>query len=124
MQIRSRVVAGEFKCGDRPDLYAETPTLGALIVLICIAPNHEQTLSIMHIDVSRPCFHSKASRLVLVLTSASGRYNVRRRCKIWIVQEEHARHTGRSKQLGVLMARTFQKFGMSVGAQFEESVST
>ena len=37
MQIRSRIVAREFKSGDRPDLYAGTPQVEALKAIISIA---------------------------------------------------------------------------------------
>ena len=60
MQIRSRIVAREFKSDDRPDLYAGTPPLEALKALISIAASHKETFSIMHIDVSRAYFHAKA----------------------------------------------------------------
>ena len=65
MQIRSRIVAREFKSDDRPDLYAGTPPIQALKAMISIATHHEET-SIMHIDVSRAYFHAKAQRLVLI----------------------------------------------------------
>ena len=51
------------KNDDRPDLYAGTPSLEALKVMISIAANNKETLSIMHIDVSRAYFHAKAQRL-------------------------------------------------------------
>ena len=51
MQIRSRIVAREFKSDDRPDLHAGAPPLEALKAIISIAANHEETFSIMHIDV-------------------------------------------------------------------------
>ena len=66
MQIRSRIVAREFKSDDRPDLYAGTPPLEALKTIISIAANHKETFSIMQIDVSRAYFHAKAQRLVLI----------------------------------------------------------
>ena len=66
VQIRSRLVAREFKSGDRPDRYARTPRLEALKAIVFIATNHKQTFSIMHIDVSRAYFHATAQTLVLV----------------------------------------------------------
>ena len=66
MQIRSRIVAREFKSDDRPDLYAGTPPVEALKAIISITANHKETFSIMHIDVSRAYFHAKAQRLVLI----------------------------------------------------------
>ena len=66
IQIRSRIVAREFKSGDRPDLYAGTPPLEALKATISIAGCPQETFSIMHIDVSRAYFHVQAQRLVLI----------------------------------------------------------
>ena len=43
-----------------------TSPLEALKAEISIAANYKETFSIMHIDVSRAYFHSKAQRLVLV----------------------------------------------------------
>ena len=60
VQIRSRMCAREFKSDDRPDLHARTPPMEA------IAANIKETLSIMHIDVSRAYFHGKAKRPVLI----------------------------------------------------------
>ena len=42
MQIRSRICAREFKCDDRPDLYAGTPPLEALKATISNAVNHKE----------------------------------------------------------------------------------
>ena len=51
-QIRSRIVAREFKSDDR--------TLEALKSVVSIAANHrEHTFSVLHIDVSRAYFHAK-----------------------------------------------------------------
>ena len=66
IQVRSRLVAREFRTGDRPDLYAGTPPLEALKAVISIAANHPTTYGLMHIDVSRAYFHAKALRPVLV----------------------------------------------------------
>ena len=66
MQIRSRIVAREFKSDDRPDLYVGILPLEALKAMISIAANHKETFSIMHIDVSRAFFHAKAQRPVLI----------------------------------------------------------
>ena len=65
MQIRSRIVARDFKSDDRPDLYTRTHLLEALKANISIAANHKETFSIMHIDVTRAYFHAKAQRLEL-----------------------------------------------------------
>ena len=66
MQIRSRIVAREFKSGDRRDLYARTPPLKALKAIIPIATSHSPEFSLMHVDVPRAYFHAKAQRPVLV----------------------------------------------------------
>ena len=65
MQIILRIVAREFKSGDRPDLHAQALPLDALQAIIFIAANNKQTLSIMHIDVSSAYFHAKAQSLAL-----------------------------------------------------------
>ena len=65
MPFRSRNVAREFKSGDRPDLYAGTPSLEALKTIISIAASHSLEFSLMHVDVSRAYFHAKAQRPVL-----------------------------------------------------------
>ena len=70
MQIRSRVVARDFKSDSRPSLYARTPPLEALEAIILTAANHEATISILHIDMSRPYF---AERLVLIRLPAEDR---------------------------------------------------
>ena len=69
MQFRSRIVAREFKSDDRTDVYAVTLLLEALKAIKSIAANHKETLSIIHIDVSRAYFHAKAQRPVLIITS-------------------------------------------------------
>ena len=60
MQIRSRIVVREFKSGDWPDLYAETPPLEALKAIISIAASHSPEFSLIHADVSSAYFHAKA----------------------------------------------------------------
>ena len=66
MQIRSRIVARDFKSDDRPDLFAGTAPLDALKSIISIAAIHKETFSTLYIDVSRAYFHAEAQRLVLV----------------------------------------------------------
>ena len=66
MQIRSRLVAREFKSGDRPDLYAGTLPLEPLTALVSIAASHGSEFSLMDVDVSRAYLHAKAQRFVLV----------------------------------------------------------
>ena len=74
MHIRSRIVAREFKRGDRPDLHAGTPPLETLKATIPIAASHSPEFSLMHVDVSRAYFHAKAQKLMLVrLPACSGK---------------------------------------------------
>ena len=53
MQIRSQIVATEFKSGDRPDLHAGTPPLEALNAIISMAASPSPEYVLMHVDVSR-----------------------------------------------------------------------
>ena len=55
MQIRSRILAREFKSGDRPDK-----------AILSIVVSHSPEFSQVHVDVSRAYFHAKAQKLVLV----------------------------------------------------------
>ena len=55
MQVRSRIVAREFKSGD---LYAWAPQLEAVEVVISIGASHSPEFSQMHVDVSRAYFHA------------------------------------------------------------------
>ena len=73
IQLRSRIVAREFKSGDRSDLYAGTPPLEALKAILSIAASHSPEFLLMHVDVSRAYFHSKAQRPVLVRLPADDR---------------------------------------------------
>ena len=66
IQIRSRIVAREFKSGDKPHLYARTLPPEALKAIISTAASHRPEFSLMHVDVSRAYFHAKAQRSVLV----------------------------------------------------------
>ena len=123
MQIGSRLVAGEFKSGDRPDLYAGTLLLEALKARVFIAPTHKQTSSIMHIAVSRAYVPSKAQSLVLVRLPVENtwRVDVRKRA---LLRKNMYGHTRRSKQLGTRLARASQKSGILVRAQLDEVVSS
>ena len=69
-----------------------TSPLEALKALISMAANHKQTVSVMHIDVSRASFHAKVQRLVLVRVPVE-RQDGRRCWGTWSVEEEYARHT-------------------------------
>ena len=72
MQILSRIVAREFKSGDRPDLYAGTLALEALRAVTSEAASHIPEFSLMPVDVSRAYSHAKAHGLVLVKLAAEG----------------------------------------------------
>ena len=62
---RSRLVAKYFKGDDRPDLFAATPPLEALKLLISIAASNPG-LHIMINDVKRAYFHAAVKRLVYI----------------------------------------------------------
>ena len=66
VQIRTRIVARESKCGDSSDMYAWTPPLEAVKAVIPIAASHSPEFSLMHVDVSSAYFHAKTRRPVLV----------------------------------------------------------
>ena len=95
MQIRSRIVAREFKSDDQPGLYAGTPPLEALKAIISIAANHKETFSIMHFDVS--C--AKAKRPVLIRLPVEDSMGADAG-KIGLFFKKHVWHKGRSQQLG------------------------
>ena len=48
IQIKSRLVAREFKSDDRPDLHAGTPPSEAFKSIISIAASHKDTFAVMH----------------------------------------------------------------------------
>ena len=62
---RSRLVAKDFKSGDRPDLFAATPPLEALKMLVSIAASNPG-LQIMINDVRRAYFHAVVKRPVYI----------------------------------------------------------
>ena len=67
MQIRSRLVAREFKRGDPADLHAGTPPLEALKTMVSFAANHKaQIFNRAHRRVPCKLPIQKAQRLVLV----------------------------------------------------------
>ena len=66
-EIRSRLVAKEIKVNDRPDLFAGTPPLEALKLLLSMAASSgEEDVCIMHTDASRAYFHAPSIRPVYV----------------------------------------------------------
>ena len=66
MQIRSQIVARDFKSVNRPDLHAGTPPLEVVKAFMSMAASHSPEFSLMHVDVSRGYFHAKAQWPVLV----------------------------------------------------------
>ena len=122
MQLRSRVVAREFKSADRPDLYAGTPPLEALKAITSIAASHSPEFSLMHVDVSCAYFHAKAQE------ARAGEIGSRRLLregsrKNRIVDEEHVRFQRCSKQLGTRLARASRTLEPRAWAQCKKSVS-
>jgi hypothetical protein len=66
-EIRSRLVAKEIKTSYRPELFAATPPLEALKLLLSFAASSQgENRCIMHDDVSRAYFHAPAVRDVFV----------------------------------------------------------
>jgi hypothetical protein len=66
-EIRSRLVAKEIKTSYKPELFAATPPLEALKLLLSInASSQGEKRCIMHNDVSRAYFHAPAVRDVFV----------------------------------------------------------
>ena len=67
LQSSTRIVARCFKQVKIGWICTQgTSPLEALKALISMAANHKQTVSVMHIDVSRASFHGKVQRFVLV----------------------------------------------------------
>ena len=66
--IRSRLVAMEFRRENRPDLYSATPPLEAVRMVVAMAaaapyePNESDPVCLMHLDVSRAYFHALCKR--------------------------------------------------------------
>ena len=76
---------------DRLDLHAGDFTIGSAEGSnLGWAANHKQTVSVMHIDVSRASFHGKVQRLVL-RTGTSGETGWALMLGNWSVEEEYAR---------------------------------
>ena len=66
-EIRSRLVAKEIKTSYRPELFAATPPLEALKLLLSFAASSQgENRCVMHNDVSRAYFHAPAVRDVFV----------------------------------------------------------
>ena len=66
-QIRSRLVAKEIRVSERPELFAATPPLESLKLIISFtASGHDGRRCLMHNDVSRAYFHAPAKRDVFV----------------------------------------------------------
>ena len=66
-EIRSRLVAKEIKRSEKPELFAGTPPLESLKLLLSVAASSGSAgTCIMHNDVSRAYFHAPAVREVFV----------------------------------------------------------
>ena len=111
MRLGSRIVAREFKSGDKPDLYAGTLPPSALKAIMSIAASQ------VHVDVSRAYFHGKAQRPVLVKLLAedcSGKDEGFNRT----AEEKHVLYQRCSKQLGTRLAKASRKLGLSSRSLF------
>ena len=62
MQFMSRNVARDINSADPPDLHLGTRPLEALKVIIFVAADQKQTLSVMHVDASRAYILAKVHR--------------------------------------------------------------
>ena len=121
MQIRSRNCAREFKSDDRPDLYAGTPPLEALKVVMSIAANHKGTFSIMHIDVSRAYFHANAQRPVLIRLPAEDRMG-NDKGKVGLMKKSMYGTRDAASNWERDWQENVKKWGGSFGTQLKESV--
>ena len=103
-------------------MYAGTLPLEALKVIIFIAASHSPEFSLMHVDVSRACFHAKLQRLVLVKMQVEDCLG-KSKGKIELLKKSTVRYQRCSKQLGTRPSDTVKRFcgdrneGESVGAQ-------
>ena len=98
MQIRSRIVARDFKSDDRPDLYAGTPPLEALKAIISIAANHEENL-LNHADRRVTCILRCEGSETSADAIASGGQNRCPHWEDWSDEKEHVWLKGRSQKL-------------------------
>ena len=64
--VRSRYVGKEFATGVDATLYAGTPPLEALKLILGIAANHGKKMHVMLNDVKRAYFHAEAQRELYV----------------------------------------------------------
>ena len=112
--------AKEFLSDDRPDLYAGTPPLEALFAIISVAANNKNTLSIMHIDVSRACFHAKAQRLVLIRLPVEDRMGADAR-KVGLMKKSMYETRDVASNWERDWQGQIQKWGFQLGRQLEES---
>ena len=69
---RSRLVGGEIKTDDRPDLFAATPPLESLkyVLSLCASTRSHRILSI---DVKRAYFYAPAKRALFIVLPAEDR---------------------------------------------------
>ena len=122
MRLRSRIVAREFKSGDRPDLYAGTPPLEALKAIISIAASHSPEFSLMHVDVSCAYFHAKAQRPVLGKLPAED-CSGKDQGKIGLLTKRMYGTRDAASNRVTRLARASRKLGPRAGAQCKKSVS-
>jgi len=76
---RTRLVALEFKVGNRPELYSATPPLEVVRLIISLVASTSDgkesadPISIMHIDVSRAYFHAPCLKPTFIEIPAEDR---------------------------------------------------
>ena len=63
---RSRLVAREFRNYEDPTMFAGTPPLEGLKVMICKMANANGSYGMLHIDVSRAYLHARSTRKVAI----------------------------------------------------------
>ena len=122
MQLRSRIVAREFKSADRPDLYAGTHPLEALKAIISIAASHSPEFSLMHVDVSCAYFHAKAQRPVLVKLAAED-CSGKDQGKIGLLTKSMCGTRDAASNWGKRLARASRTLEPRAWAQCKKSVS-
>ena len=81
--------------------------------------SHSPEFSLMYVDFSRACVHTKVQRLVLVKLPAEA-CSGKDKGDIGLA-EEHVRYQRCSKQLGTRLARASRILGLRAGTQFRKS---
>ena len=93
---RSRLVAREISTHKRIDLFAATPPLEALKVILSMTACCNKGEVVMINDIYRAFFHVKVKR---VRTNTAGRFTTKRRRSLWRTQLQHVWDQGRSPEL-------------------------